>query len=193
VAVNAPRDEVAVNAPRGEAAAAIDATPRVEVRRSRRRTRTVSAYRDGDTVIVLIPARLSANEEQEWVARMVAKVGRAERRRRPDDDALVARASQLSARYLDGQARPASVRWVTNQNSRWGSCTPLDGTIRLSTRLQGMPAYVVDYVLLHELTHLIVSGHGEDFWVRVNQYDLAERARGFLEGVSSVRGRAEPT
>jgi predicted metal-dependent hydrolase len=193
VAVNAPRDEVAVNAPRGEAAAAIDATPRVEVRRSRRRTRTVSAYRDGDTVIVLIPARLSANEEQEWVARMVAKVGRAERRRRPDDDALVARASQLSARYLDGQARPASVRWVTNQNSRWGSCTPLDGSIRLSTRLKGMPAYVVDYVLLHELTHLIVPGHGEDFWVRVNAFDLAERARGFLEGVSSVRGRADPT
>jgi predicted metal-dependent hydrolase len=184
---------VAVNAPRGEAAAATDATPRVEVRRSRRRTRTVSAYRDGDTVIVLIPARLSANEEQEWVARMVAKVGRAERRRRPDDDALVARASQLSARYLDGQARPASVRWVTNQNSRWGSCTPLDGSIRLSTRLQGMPAYVVDYVLLHELTHLIVPGHGEDFWDRVNAFDLAERARGFLEGVSSVRGRADPT
>jgi predicted metal-dependent hydrolase len=103
------------------------------------------------------------------------------------------RASQLSARYLDGRAHPASVRWVTNQNSRWGSCTPLDGSIRLSTRLQGMPAYVVDYVLLHELTHLIVSGHGEDFWERVNQFDLAERARGFLEGVSSVRGRAGPT
>ena len=173
--------------------AATDAVPRVEVRRSRRRTRTVSAYRDGDTVIVLIPARLSASEEQEWVARMVAKVGRAERRRRPDDEALVARASQLSARYLDGRARPASVRWVTNQNSRWGSCTPLDGSIRLSTRLQGMPAYVVDYVLLHELTHLIVSGHGEDFWERVYRFDLAERARGFLEGVSSVRGRAGPT
>jgi predicted metal-dependent hydrolase len=56
-----------------------------------------------------------------------------------------------------------------------------------------MPAYVVDYVLLHELTHLIVSGHGEDFWERVYRFDLAERARGFLEGVSSVRGRAGPT
>jgi predicted metal-dependent hydrolase len=189
----ARRYRVAVNAPRDDVGSAADAPPRVEVRRSRRRTRTVSAYRDGDAVVVLIPARLSASEEQEWVARMVAKVGRAERRRRPDDDALVARASQLSARYLDGRARPASVRWVTNQNSRWGSCTPLDGSIRLSTRLQGMPAYVVDYVLLHELTHLIVAGHGEDFWDRVNQFDLAERARGFLEGVSSVRGRAAQT
>lgn len=121
---------------------------------------------------------------------MIAKVGRSEQRRRPDDDALAVRASQLSSRYLDGRALPASVRWVTNQNSRWGSCTPLDRTIRLSARLRGMPAYVVDYVLLHELTHLIVAGHGDDFWRWVNRFDLTERARGYLEGVASVQSSA---
>ncbi len=92
----------------------------------------------------------------------------------------------LSARYLDGKASAASVRWVSNQHARWGSCTPLDRTIRLSNRLQGMPAYVVDYVLIHELTHLLVPGHGDDFWQWVNRFDLAERARGFLEGVSAA-------
>ena len=54
---------------------------------------------------------------------------------------------------------PASVRWVTNQNARWGSCTPGDRTIRLSDRLQQMPGWVVDYVLVHELAHLLEAGH----------------------------------
>jgi predicted metal-dependent hydrolase len=176
--VNAHPDDVAVDA---------EPAPTVEVRRSRRRTRTVSAYREGDRVVVLIPARLSSSEEQEWVATMVARVGRAERRRRPDDEALAARASLLSARYLDGKASASSVRWVTNQHSRWGSCTPLDRTIRLSTRLRGMPSYVVDYVLVHEMAHLLVAGHGEDFWFWANRFELTERARGFLEGVCSAR------
>ncbi|MBA2559409.1 MAG: M48 family metallopeptidase [Propionibacteriales bacterium] len=161
--------------------------PLVDVRRSRRRTRTVSAYREGDRIVVLIPARMSRADEQEWVATMLAKVRRAERRRRPDDATLSARAEVLSARYLEGKARPTSVRWATNQHSRWGSCTPLDATIRISSRLQGMPSYVVDYVLLHELTHLLVAGHGDDFWHWVSRFDLTERARGFLEGVSAAR------
>jgi len=160
----------------------------VDVRRSKRRKRTVSAYRDGDTVVVMIPARMTKAEEHEWVATMVDRVIRAERRRRPSDAALEARAAVLSSRYLDGRAVAASIRWGANQHSRWGSCTPTDATIRLSTRLQGMPSYVIDYVLLHELTHLITPGHGPDFWAWVNRYELTERARGFLDGVSAASG-----
>ncbi|HEY7042811.1 MAG TPA: M48 family metallopeptidase [Nocardioidaceae bacterium] len=158
----------------------------VEVRRSRRRKRTVSAYRDGETIVVMIPARMTRAEEQEWVATMVDRVTRAERRRRPSDRDLEQRAARLSRKYLDGLAEPTSVRWVTNQQARWGSCTPTDGTIRLSERLQGMPAYVIDYVLLHELTHLLAPGHDDDFWSWLQRYDLTERARGFLEGVSNA-------
>ncbi len=161
----------------------------VDVRRSRRRTRTVSAYREGNTIVVMIPARMSSNEEQEWVATMVKRVTKAERRKRPDDQALTQRAHHLSDRHLNGLATPTSVRWVTNQNSRWGSCTPSDGTIRLSTRLQGMPAYVIDYVLVHELAHLLAAGHGDDFWAWVQRFDHTERARGFLEGVSAAAAR----
>ncbi len=160
--------------------------PAVEVRRSRRRTRTVSAYRDGDTIVVMIPARMSRGEEQEWVATMVQRVARAERRRRPSDSDLEQRAVQLSRKYLEGRARPTSVRWVANQRARWGSCTPADGTIRLSERLQGMPSYVIDYVLLHELAHLLEPGHDDDFWAWLKRYDMTERARGFLEGVSTA-------
>jgi len=160
----------------------------VEVRRSARRRRTVSAYRDGDRTVVMIPARMTRAEEKHWVALMVERLAKQDRRRRPDDDELLARAQDLSRRYLGGRAKPVSVRWVTNQNSRWGSCTPVDGTIRLSSRMQGMPSWVVDYVLVHELAHLLVSGHGPRFWAEVEGYPRAERARGYLEGVAAAAG-----
>ncbi len=78
------------------------------------------------------------------------------------------------------------MRWVDNQKSRWGSCTPGDRTIRLSARLQGMPQWVVDYVLIHELAHLLESGHDARFWAWVDNYPRAERARGYLEGWSAA-------
>ena len=55
-------------------------TPEVEVRRSKRRRRTVSAYRDGDKVVVLIPATMSRKQEAEWVSTMVARLERSEKR-----------------------------------------------------------------------------------------------------------------
>jgi len=160
--------------------------PVVEVRRSRRRRRTVAAYREDDKVIVMIPARLSAAEEREWVATMIERLERSEKRRRPSDAGLKRRADELSDRYLAGLARPRTVRWVDNQNSRWGSCTPSDKSIRLSRRLQGMPAWVIDYVLVHELAHLLEAGHTPEFWQWVDRYPKAERAKGFLEGVAAA-------
>jgi predicted metal-dependent hydrolase len=164
--------------------------PTVEVRRSARRRRTVSAYRDGDVTVVLIPARFSKAEERRWVAEMVARLQAREARRqrgpRRSDEALLARARQLSSTVFEGEARPSSVRWVSNMASRWGSCTPMDGTIRVSGRLRDMPSWVLDYVLVHELAHLLVPGHGTDFWELVARYPRSERARGYLEGVAAA-------
>ena len=159
--------------------------PRVEVRRSKRRRRTVSAYREGERIVVLIPASLSRREEAEWVETMVARVERAEARRRPSDDDLMRRATALSRAWLEGRAAPATVRWVDNQRSRWGSCTPVDRSIRLSSRLRDMPGWVVDYVLVHELAHLIEAGHNDRFWAWVHRYPDAERAKAWLDGYSA--------
>lgn len=160
--------------------------PEVEVRRSKKRRRTVSAYRDGERIIVLIPASLTRKEEAEWVKTMVARVQRSEARLIPDEDQLLDRATDLSDRYLGGRASPRSVRWVDNQRSRWGSCTPADRTIRLSSRLQAMPDWVVDYVLVHELAHLLEPGHDAAFWAWVDNYPHAERAKGYLLGWSAA-------
>ncbi len=151
----------------------------------------MSAYRDGDRVVVLMPAAFSAADERRWVVDMVSRLQRQDDRRRRThgrDEELLRRAEDLSRLHLEGRAQPASVRWVGNQQRRWGSCTPRDSSIRLSTRLREMPLYVVDYVLVHELAHLIVSGHGPRFWAWVHRYPQAERARGYLEGVEATAG-----
>lgn len=160
----------------------------VEVRRSARRRRTVSAYRQEGLLVVLVPSRMSAAEEGEWVRTMVARVSTSEQRRQRSDGDLERRALELSRDHLGGRAVPASVRWVTNQRSRWGSCTPADGSIRLSDKLRGMPGWVVDYVLLHELAHLLQPGHGPQFWALLEGYPRLERARGYLQGVSAASG-----
>lgn len=153
---------------------------RVEVRRSTRRRKTISAEIVGDALIVSIPARLSRAEEQEWVERMTARMSQRRRRDRLNSDQdLARRAADLADRYLGG-VRPMDISWVTNQRSRWGSCCPQDGTIRLSLALAEYPRWVCDYVIVHELAHLLVADHSKRFWDLVNRYPLTERARGFL-------------
>jgi predicted metal-dependent hydrolase len=165
--------------------------PEVEVRRSQRRRRTVSAYRDGERVVVLIPAQFTGAEEREWVDRMLARLAAREHRGPRTDESLQDRAQRLAERYLPEpmvSAHPVSVRWVRNQNGRWGSCTPADRTIRISDRIQDFPDWVIDYVVLHELAHLVVANHNTQFWNLVARYPKAERARGFLEGISAAVG-----
>ncbi len=146
----------------------------------------MSAYRDGDTTVVLVPASFSHAEEQQWVGRMLRKLEAKQGRRHSGDEELLERAVELARRYLDGTELPESVRWVDNQNARWGSCTPENRTIRISRRLEDMPAWVVDYVLVHELAHLRIPTHGREFWDLVARYPKAERARGYLEGFSAA-------
>jgi predicted metal-dependent hydrolase len=169
--------------------AALD--PLVEVRRSERRHRTVAAYREGERVVVLIPSQFSRAEESAWVDKMLARLAAKDRRVARTDSELMSRARQLVNRYLGDHGDavvPQGVRWVSNQHGRWGSCSPEDRTIRLSDRLRDMPTWVTDYVLFHELVHLLVPNHSPEFWEIVARYPKTERARGFLEGVAAVSG-----
>ena len=153
---------------------------RVEVVRSARRKKTISAEIVGDTLVVSIPQRLSRAEEHEWVNRMAARMSERRRRDRLNHDgALRRRAAELSDLYLDG-VRPKEISWVETQRSRWGSCSPSDSSIHLSLALADYPSWVRDYVIVHELAHLQVADHSDHFWALVNRYPLTERARGFL-------------
>ena len=143
-------------------------------------------------MVVFIPGWMSDSEESRWVDEMVRRLERSEARRRSPartgDDALGGRAAELSRRYLDALAVPTSLRWVPPMRTRWASCTPADGTIRVSERLRDVPAWVLDYVLVHELTHLLEPGHDERFWAWVHRFPRSERAIGYLEGLSAAAG-----
>ncbi|MGH2750943.1 MAG: M48 metallopeptidase family protein [Actinomycetota bacterium] len=153
---------------------------RIEVRRSGRRKKTISAEIVGDALVVSIPARLSRAEEQEWVTKMALRMSQRRKRDRLNSDgALAARARELANLYLDGIS-VADIAWIETQKSRWGYCSPDESQIRLSLALADYPSWVRDYVIVHELAHLVVADHSERFWGLVNRYPLTERARGFL-------------
>jgi predicted metal-dependent hydrolase len=129
---------------------------------------------------VSIPESLSRADEHEWVTKMSARMAQRRRKERLNADGLLERkALELGDLYVDG-VRPSSIEWVEPQKSRWGSCSPEDGSIRLSLALADYPTWVRDYVIVHELAHLRVPDHSERFWELVNRFPLTERARGFL-------------
>ncbi len=156
----------------------------IHILRSPRRTKTVGARLVGNTVEVRVPAGLAVDRERELVDKLVtrlrARVSRAERLR---DEDLMLRAQELNRRYFEGKLPILSVRYVTNQHTRFGSCTPDIGAIRLSDRLARVPDWVLDYVLVHELAHLIQPNHSPDFWKLARRYPKAERAIGYLMAI----------
>lgn len=161
-------------APRLTCADTVTNVDDVEIRRSTRRKRTVKAYREGEKIVILMPAHLNPDEEAAHVASLVATIRRKEASL--TDAELAERAATLSEQWLGGRAQPSSVRWVSNQARRWGSCTSEDRSIRLSDRLHGMPQWVVDYVLLHELAHLIEPNHSQRFHALLADFPDTERA-----------------
>ena len=147
----------------------------VKVIRSPRRRKTAQARLVGSTLEIRIPARCSSKEETDLVEHFRSKF---EPSRATEAIDLAKTPAELAQRFE--LPEPASIRWVSNQQFRWGSCTPVDRSIRLSDRMVGFPHWVIDYVIVHELAHLVVDSHSPEFWALVNAYPLSERARGFL-------------
>lgn len=167
----------------------------VVIRRTARRKTGLAAFWEAGQAVIAVPARLSLADELYWVPRMVAKLEQGTRapsgsRSVPaSDDLLLQRSLKLSRTYLGERAVPISVRWVRNQESRWGSATPARKTIRISHHVQGMPEWVLDYVLLHELAHLIHPNHSPAFWAELSSYPKVELAKAFLDGASFAASR----
>lgn len=169
----------------------------MDVQRSARRKKTVSAHWSGETVVLQVPARMSAREvarwEKELVAKLVTKRARASaaRSQRSQDDHLHDRARELSRQHLGGQAEPTSITWSTRQNTRWGSATPATGTIRISSRLRTAPSWVLDAVIFHELCHLLEANHGPQFRKLEQRFPGMAKAQAFLDGAAWALGDPE--
>lgn len=139
-------------------------------------------------MILSIPERLSRQEEQEWIEKMGRRLTeRQAAAARRQQESLEALARQMNERYLDGEAAFTSIAWSDSQKRIFGSCTSKKKTLRISQELQHMPKWVLAYVVLHELAHLIHPDHSRKFWLLVMRYPLADKARGFLLGWATHR------
>ena len=156
----------------------------IDIVRSNRRKRTVSATLTGGRIRVLVPAGLEHEEEKRLVADVAAKV---RSKSTSMDIDLTKRAGILAARYH--LPKPVSIEWSQRQNKRWGSCTNSEGTVRISARLAAVPPWVLDSVIVHELAHLAEPSHGERFKELVARYELTERATGYLMAIDHGNAR----
>jgi predicted metal-dependent hydrolase len=170
-----------------------DKTLTVEVKRDGRLRTTVRWAIHGDHVTVRVPKFMHKREIDNILDKdLIPKILKQRRRStRLNDDELNARAKHINHRYFDGEITWHSIRWVSNMHKRLGSFTTggtTDGDIRISDRIKSWPAYVVDYVIAHELAHRIHPNHSRAFWDYLARYPMTERARGFIEGVAYAEG-----
>ncbi len=158
----------------------------IVVVRSNRRKKSVSAYRAGGRIVISIPARMSKADERAMVPQMVAKIRAQEAAITMSEGALAARIDELLSELApEITIRPADVSWRA-MRERWGSCTSVDRTIRISDRLKGAPAYAIDYVLFHEAIHLEISDHGAGFKSILARFAHAEIANAYLDGYEAA-------
>lgn len=163
----------------------------VKILRSEKRKRTISARLRGEELFIYLPSGLSESEEKRWIEKMRKRVEK-KMQKKLDGSVLSKRARELNQKYFDGKLKINSVEYSTNQNSIFGSCATKQGTIRISHRVAEMPTWVIDYLIIHELAHLVHPNHSKDFWNLVNHYKYAERARGYLiaRGMEKYKGES---
>jgi predicted metal-dependent hydrolase len=153
----------------------------IKVLRSRRRKRTVSARLLKDTLIVRAPENISDERLNKVIGELKTRIERKHFREELNKhENLAQRAREFNALYFENKLLINSIEYVTDQSSKFGCCNYRTGCIRISHRISAMPAWVKDYVIIHELAHLAVPDHSKAFWDIVSRYKLAERARGYL-------------
>jgi predicted metal-dependent hydrolase len=156
-------------------------TPEVEIRASARRRKTGVAFWEGGHVVVVVPERMSRATRDSFADQLVKQLLERTGRRHASDAGLAARAAALADHYLDG-IRPSSIRWSSRQQRRWGSCSLHSREIRIASRLQTVPEWVLDGVIVHELVHLLEAGHTARFHEIADRYPRQREAHTYLDG-----------
>jgi predicted metal-dependent hydrolase len=154
--------------------------------RSKRRKKSISAYRQGGRIVISIPARMTKADERVIVPEMIAKIRSQEEAKTPGEDHLQTRIDELLTELApEITERPISVTF-RGMRERWGSCTSVDRTIRISDRLKFAPDYALDYVLFHEAIHLQYFDHGSEFTDVLARFEDSELASAYLDGYEAA-------
>ena len=153
----------------------------IEINKSRNRQRTVSAKVVGETIQISAPQNIPDEKLKEIIENLRSRIEkRTKKRDLTSDTNLQAIVQNLNEKYFEGEIEGQSIEYSTNQDKIFGCCTYREKRIRISHRLATMPTWVRDYVIIHEMAHIIEPNHSKSFWGLVNRYPLTERARGYL-------------
>jgi predicted metal-dependent hydrolase len=154
----------------------------VVIIRSKKRKSSIEAKIVKEKLFIYLPITVNNVEEKKWIEKMTKWSQNYQKKKELNSSNLLKRAEELNKKYFKGTL-DFSIKFVTNQNTRFGSCTFSTKTIRISDKIAKMPRWVQDYVIIHELTHIIHPNHTKKFWEKVKEYKYTERARGYLIAV----------
>lgn len=152
----------------------------IEVIKSDKRKKTVHAKIIDEKLQIFLPSTISKKEENYWIEKMKKRcMNKRKKQLLNTNSKLREYAEEINKKFFEGKLE-FDIEFVTNQNTRFGSCTSENKTIRISDKISDMPKWVQNYIILHEMTHLIYRDHSDNFWKKVNEYKYSERAKGFL-------------
>jgi len=140
----------------------------LEINLSDRATHTARLI--GDTICVSLSTRSAELQRNRSIKTLLSRVVAGDFY--PE---MVERVHAINRRSVN---RPITNIYLKYNHSNWGSCSA-NGNVNLSTRLLFAPEPVQDYVILHELTHLLEMNHSDRFWALVESFmpDYAQKER----------------
>ncbi len=155
----------------------------IKINRSVKRRKTIGARLLNNIMYVYAPYnipdeklnRIIASFRQKFISGLFKKKLNSEK-------PLKEIAGILNKKYFKNKLDISSIsmEYVTEQTHKFGCCNYQSKSIRISHRIAQMPDWVRDYVIVHELAHLVVPNHSKSFWDIVSEYKLSERAKGYL-------------
>lgn len=147
---------------------------------SSKRARYINiSVRHSGTIRVAVPGRVSFDKalkflhsKSDWVSKHLEKIERVEKKI-PLEKVDKAHARKILIPRLKYLAEKHGFQYnrvsLRNQKTRWGSCSP-NNNISLNINLVSLPQDLMDYVLLHELTHTKIKNHSKDFWHHLEKH-----------------------
>ena len=154
----------------------------VEVTRKSAKNLNLRVRADG-TVALSIPWRADIESARAFVARKEAWIAEHVSRRSgaglEDEDEALRRARKLKieaalpavVERLETEMGVHASSWsVRHMKTRWGSCTPATGAIRINSRLADYPPECLEFVVAHELVHLMEPSHNKRFHMLLDVY-----------------------
>jgi predicted metal-dependent hydrolase len=167
----------------------------INLRRDKRLTKTSrwESMPDG-SLLLRVPYRLPKRKIGALLEQVASQLDKSITLHSHHNDAdLQQRAELINKKHFDSKLQWNAIRWVSNMQSRLGSCTrggPTDGQIRICDKIKDWPDWVVDYVIAHELLHRMHPNHSDTFWNELRAaFPLTDKARGFILGVGFAAGR----